>query len=94
MAATFSYDATDLETDLNWIRFRVGDTDENDPQIYDEEINSLIAMLDDRVLVAHVVAKAIAAKYRRYGSVKEAEAFDELATQIAGEITGTSASYL
>lgn len=35
---TFTYNPTDLSTELNRLRLELGDTDENDPYLYDEEI--------------------------------------------------------
>lgn len=88
---TWSYDPTALEAALNWVRFRIGDTDTNDQQLSDEELNSLLAIFDDKLLAAWAGAKAISAKYARYGAAKEAEIYSMLADDIATEL---QASYL
>lgn len=82
----FSYDASALEKDLNWVRFRVGDTDSTDAQLDDAEITALISLHQSRELAAVASARAIAAKYARFGAMKEAEAFTLLADTIEREI--------
>ena len=82
---TWSYTPGTLEKALDWVRFRVGDTDTNDQQLSDEEIQSLIDLHDDLKMAAVAAARAIGAKYRRYGAVEEAQAFSDLADEIAGE---------
>jgi hypothetical protein len=81
----WTYDGTDIETDLNYVRLRVGDTDTNDQQLTDEEITSLLAMTDNKILAASWAANMICAKYSRYGAMKEAEAFRLLAGEIYAE---------
>lgn len=81
----WTYDETDLETELNWVRARIGDTDTNDQQLTDEAITSLLAMNDSKILAASAAAKLIAAKYTRYGAAKEAELFTLLAGEIYAE---------
>jgi len=40
---TWTYDSTDLSTDLAKVRLDIGDTNDNDPGLSDEEINSFLA---------------------------------------------------
>ena len=82
-----TYDSTALETETNWIRLRVGDTDSADEQLADAEIQSLLSLHGNRVLAAAAAARAICAKYTRFGGMKEAEAFRLLAEEIQTEAT-------
>lgn len=80
-----SYNSAELEKDLNWVRFRIGDTDTNDAQLQDEEIQMLISTNRNRITAAAAAAAAISAKYSRFGAEKEAESFRQLSAQIAAE---------
>lgn len=88
---SWSYEAADLGSHLNWIRQRVGDTNTNDQQISDEEINGILALEPRREQAAALVAEAIAAQYARFGAAKESEAYLVIARQIRME---TPPSYL
>lgn len=80
---TWTYTPGTIETALDWVRLRIGDTDTNDQQLSDEEINSLIAMCGDKKMAAVQAAYMISAKYRRYGAVKESQLYSELAAEIS-----------
>lgn len=82
---SWSYDPTNLENHLNWIRLRIGDTDTNDQQLSDEEITSLLSLHDNKCLAAAAAAGMIAAKYSRYGAQDEAEVFRVLSATIYAE---------
>ncbi len=82
---SWSYDPAALEKSLNWVRFRVGDTDTNDQQVSDEEVSSLIALHDDKFEAAAAAASAISAKYARFPSQEQAELYAELAETIRRE---------
>lgn len=80
-----SYNSAELEKDLNWVRFRIGDTDTTDEQLADTEIQSLISLHPSRVHAAAAAARAIAAKYSRFGATDEAEVFTDLSDTILSE---------
>lgn len=82
---SWTYDEAALELPLNMVRFKTGDTDTNDQQLSDEAITSLLALHDNTKAAAVAAAKAIGAKYRRFGAAEEAEAFSELADEIASD---------
>ncbi len=63
MAWTYSGDPA--ASDLDQVRFRIGDTDTDDQQLQDAEINWAIAEETDLDLAAATSALAIAAKYAR-----------------------------
>tara|TARA_R110000824_G_scaffold80100_2_gene201670 strand:- start:1690 stop:2154 length:465 start_codon:yes stop_codon:yes gene_type:complete len=68
---TWSYDATDLDTEtdsgrLNSVRYLVGDTQSIDEQVQDEEIGFALAQTSNSVYnAAAFVASTIASKYSR-----------------------------
>ena len=83
---SWSYDPALVEVALNWVRLRVGDTNTSDQQLSDEEINSFIALSGgDRKAAAVAAARAISAKFTRFGEQVEAENFRRLAEEIASE---------
>lgn len=85
--ATYTYDETALDTHSNWIRLRIGDTDvAGDPQLSDAEIANVLAREPRREQAAALCCKLIAAKYSRFGAMKEAEAFFALSDQILMEV--------
>ena len=81
----WTFDPAAIEADLNWVRLRIGDTDTNDQQLSDETILTLLAEHNDRWLAAAAAARAISAKYARYGAPTEAENFRMLAGWILEE---------
>ena len=82
---SWTYDATKLETHLNWVRFRIGDTDLSDQQLSDEEINAILATEPRPHFAAAQAAEAIAAKYTRYGAADEAQVYRNLAEELRRE---------
>lgn len=82
----FSYNPGALEVDLNWVRFKIGDTDSTDELLSDEEITSLISLAGSRELAAVKAARAISARYTRFGAAAEAGMFEELADTLQNEI--------
>ena len=63
MAWTYSGDPSD--SDRDWVRFRVGDTDSTDPQLTDGEIDSLVSDEGSKEAAALAAVRAILAKYAR-----------------------------
>lgn len=67
----FTYDIDDLGTTTatgrkNVVRFLVGDTDENDVQVYDDEIYFALSQNSDNTYyTAAYVCRAVASKYGR-----------------------------
>jgi len=61
---TWSYD-TSLATDKDKVRFYIGDTDQTDQLLQDEEINFLLTETTNVLLAASRAAKAVAAKFSR-----------------------------
>ncbi len=61
----WNYDPEDLSTDLNRVRLMVGDTDEDDPQLSDEEIEYLVDTYAGVETAAVHAARAIMAQYAR-----------------------------
>lgn len=70
---SFSYSGNPSDSDLDEVRFYVGDTVSDDELISDEEIQFLIdtwkPLKDDNLFVASVVAETIAAKFAREVSI-------------------------
>ena len=64
MSKTFSYDPS-LDTDRDWIRWRTGDTDCDDPLQWDEEIDAAVAQAGNRSEALLEVIDAILAKVAR-----------------------------
>lgn len=84
----YTYTETALDTHLNWIRLRIGDTDvTNDPQLSDEEIAGVLAREPRREQAAALCCKLIAGRYSRFGAMKESEAYFMLSDQILMEVT-------
>lgn len=54
------------------VRFKVGDTEKNDPQFFDGEVDSLLADAGDNVLIAAIAgAEALQARYARHQPVAQ-----------------------
>lgn len=62
---TWSYSGDPSESDLNEVRFLVGDTDSTDQLLTDEEIEWALTEESNTILVAAKLARALAAKYSR-----------------------------
>tara|TARA_R110000851_G_scaffold1876_2_gene7353 strand:- start:636 stop:1100 length:465 start_codon:yes stop_codon:yes gene_type:complete len=73
---TWSYDATDLDTEtssgrLNSVRYLVGDTQTSDEQVQNEEVVFALAQTSNNVYnAAAFVANTIASKYSRLVTTK------------------------
>lgn len=63
MPMTWTY--TDLSTDKDKVRLKIGDTDESDRQLFDEEINAQLAESGSVQSAAVACARLLAAKYAR-----------------------------
>lgn len=61
---TWSY-STDMADPINYIRFKIGDTNASDPQLLDEEIALEIQDNPNKLVAASQCALAIAAKVAR-----------------------------
>lgn len=61
----WSYSGNPDASEKDWVRFRVGDVIENDPQLQDLEITSLITQYGKKTSAASQAAKRIAAFYAR-----------------------------
>lgn len=63
---SFTYDPT-LDTPLDQVRFRIGDTEPLDPQLQDEEINAILVLTNNAVPAACLVAlDSLIARYARH----------------------------
>jgi hypothetical protein len=62
---SWSYDASPLTSNLDAVRFLVGDTDSADQQLQDEEITYLLTVGGGVRMAAYKAAKALASKYAR-----------------------------
>lgn len=62
---TWTYTANPATVTIDAVRFLVGDTDEYDPLVQDEEINFAIALKGPGYGAAWVIANALAAKFTR-----------------------------
>lgn len=60
---TWTYDATDLSTDLSKIRRNIGDTNTYDQGLSDEEIQSFV---DDGLSIDHATLRAAQALYAKW----------------------------
>lgn len=65
MSKTFSYSFDPSESDRDWVRWRLGDTDCDDPLQYDEEIDAALASASSKYWAAKQCATAIVAKLSR-----------------------------
>lgn len=89
---TWSYDATDLDTDtasgrLNSVRLLVGDTNTTDQQLQDEEINFSLSQTNNNVYsAASFCAGLIASSYSR-------KVTTELDGQLMAEYSDLSKQY-
>jgi len=99
---SWSYKRTEpAAIDLDWVRLRVGDTDESDQLLQDEEIQALIDNEGSRSLAAVLCAETIAAKFARrvdktvgklsISAGQMAEHYMKLATRLRMEVAIGSA---
>lgn len=62
----WTYDPADLDDPIYAVRLTIGDTNPNDPQMQDEEIQSLLDLTGNSVASASAkAARALAARYAR-----------------------------
>lgn len=61
----WTYTANPADSDLDWVRWRIGDTDESEPLQSDQEIAAALASESSRSLAAALVCDAIAAQFRK-----------------------------
>lgn len=62
---TWTYTESPDTSDLDWVRFRIGDTLEDDPQFSDKEITALLSIYGTTVLAAFEAAKRLKARFSR-----------------------------
>lgn len=62
---TWTYDPTDISTDLAKVRLLIGDTDTNNQLVTDEEINAAISLTSNVYEAAAWMCRAIVGKYAR-----------------------------
>lgn len=98
---TWSYSGDPSKSSKDAVRYKIGDTDEDDPLIYDEEITwELIQYGQDIDMASYSSAMAISAKFsrecaRQMGRLKveaeqRAKAYKELAKELYRKATGNS----
>lgn len=79
---TWTYtDADPAASDLNWVRFKIGDTLEKDPQLQDAEIQAMLDESSHRLLAALACARALQAKFSRLVDTTRADASDALSAK-------------
>ena len=84
----WSYDERNLNTTdalgrLNATRFLIGDTNEDDQQVQDEEVAFALAQANNNTYFAGAfLCRTIAAKYSRNVDVKIAGALEEMSSQL------------
>ena len=61
----WNYSGDPSASDLDWVRFRIGDTLPDDPQLTDAEINALLTQYGGTLSAAYEAAKRLAALYSR-----------------------------
>lgn len=62
---SWTYSGDPSTTEMDWVRFRIGDTIEEDQQLSNEEILALITEYGNKITAASQAAKRIAAWYAR-----------------------------
>lgn len=98
----WNYSGNPSASDLDWVRFRIGDTLSDDQQLSDEEINSLLTQYGTALKAAYEAAKRLKALYARRvdnsvgdsrsESLSQRQAhYTELAAEIELEINETDA---
>jgi hypothetical protein len=70
---TWNYSGNPASSDLDEVRYLVGDTDSTDPLVQDEEINYAIGKQSTLELAAAQVLRALAAKYSRWSNYSVGE---------------------
>lgn len=67
---TFTYNTSDLTTDLAKVRLYIGDTDSTDALMQDEEIQVFLDQYDNLYRAAAFCARTISAKFARKADTK------------------------
>jgi len=62
---SFTFDATDISTDLARVRMNIGDTDSANPLLTDEQINAILASNTDVNMASAAACDQIAASFAR-----------------------------
>jgi hypothetical protein len=62
---SWTYDPSDMDSALNRVRLRIGDVNESDPQMQDEEIQLFIDATSTDEDAAYSALTALAARYAR-----------------------------
>ena len=98
----WSYSTDPSTSPKDEVRFLLGDTNQNDPLISDEEINYLIGKWSDPYICAAMGAEALSAKYaslidRSVGSLsisysQRSQQFADLAKRLRQQARSTAAS--
>jgi hypothetical protein len=68
---SWSYSVNELSAPLNFIRFKIGDTNSQEPFLQDEEINCIIAIIPNLNMACSKCALAIAAKVASRHDIKK-----------------------
>lgn len=98
----FTYSGSPSTSDLDAVRFLMGDTDESDPQLTDSEINWLLTQETNIYYAAAMGADTVSAKYssvinRSVGSLsigvgEKAERWSSLATRLRAQAAARGAT--
>lgn len=99
---TWNYDGLLATSDRDWIRSRIGDVLENDPQLTDEEIAALLTLYSTKEVAALEAVKRLKARYSRLvdksgDSISESLSqrvahYEGLIEEITEELGGTGAA--
>lgn len=82
--ATWNYDPS-LPTDLDVVRFLIGDTDQRNQLIYDEEITAILTRKsNDTRSTAIMLCESLAARYSKFTDVRAGETTSDK-TAISGK---------
>jgi hypothetical protein len=77
---SWNYTKGPVNADRDKVRFYVGDTDESDQLVQDEEIAFAVAEHSDLRIAAAMVLRALAAKHSRLGSISVGSVSQTLTT--------------
>jgi hypothetical protein len=80
----WNYSANPATNDRDWVRFTIGDTNVEDPQLLDEEIAAMLALSATRELAAINCVRAVLARYARLTDRTRADASESLSQRIEG----------
>lgn len=79
---TWTYNGDPSSSDMDMVRFIIGDTDTTDQLVTDEEIQALLTIQSNVYRVSAKIARSLAAKYARYvsGTLGDLSASENQAT--------------